>query len=203
MKALLKSLVVAAAVVTATAASAQVDNSLRVRGTITALDGNDVTVQTTAGQSVKVKLNPNYTALLYTPIKLEDVKPNAYVAAASAPQPDGSLRALALVVFPDGMRGLNEGSKGWDLTPGSRMTNATIAQLVQQGSGRDITVRYESDKTQTISVPERTPVASFAATDKAAVAVGAKTVIFATRNADGTISGGLIGVGKDGFMPPV
>jgi len=101
------------------------------------------------------------------------------------------------------MRGLNEGSKGWDLTPGSRMTNATVAQLVRQEGAREITVRYEADKTQKISVPERTPVASFAPTDKAVVAVGAKTVIFATRNADGTLSGGLIGIGKDGFMPPV
>lgn len=195
--------VAAAALGVATIAFAQTDNSLRVRGSVSAIDGNELTVKTTAGQTAKVKLDATYNVLLYTPIRLEDVAPNAYVAAASAPQPDGSLRALAVVVFPEGMRGLNEGTKGWDLTPSSRMTNATIAQLVEQGDGREITVRFDGDETQRIMVPERTPMASFGPADNALLKVDASVVVFATRNPDGSLSSSLIGVGKEGYLPPI
>lgn len=199
----LQTIVLIAALGAASGAPAQSDNSLRVRGTVAALDANILTIRTTSNQMAEVKLNPDYSTILYTPIKLEDVKPNAYIAAASAPQPDGSLRALALVVFPEAMRGLNEGTKIWDLGPSSRMTNATVAQLIDQSGANELTVRFDGDKEQKIVVPEGTPLATFASADKSAIAVGTKAVVFATRGPDGSLSAGLVGIGKDGFSPPV
>jgi hypothetical protein len=179
------------------------DNALRVRGTVSAVAGNELTVQTAAGQSVKVQLADKHTVLLYTPLKLSDIKPNSYVAVASVPQPDGSLRAVGLAVFPEGMRGLNEGTKGWDIAPGSRMTNATLAQFVEQGKGGEVVLRYEGSKTQKVVVNENVPVSTFAPAERSALGVGSKVVVFATRQGDGSLTSGLVGVGKDGYMPPV
>jgi hypothetical protein len=183
-------------------AFAQADNTLRVRGTVTAIDGDNLTVQNSAGQSVRVKLAAAYNVIEYTPIALADIKPNAYLAVASQPQADGSLRAISVVVFPESMRGLNEGAKGWDLTPGSRMTNATAGTIAASPEGRELTLTFKGE-TQKIAVPERAPVTTFAPTDKARLQVGTRAVVFATRGADGTITGGLVGISKDGSLPPI
>jgi hypothetical protein len=184
------------------AAQAQQSEAVRVRGTVTALGDGVVTVQTSAGQSTKVSLAKDYRVLVYTPIKFADVAPNAYVAVASSPTADGGLRALGVVVFPEAMRGLNEGTKGWDLAPGSRMTNATVGQINKQGAG-EIVVTFGKGEEQKIQISDSTRVATFTAGDTAAIAVGAKVVVFATKESDGSHKSGMVGVGKDGYMPPV
>jgi hypothetical protein len=184
------------------AAQAQQGEAVRVRGTVTAVGDGAVTVQTGSGQSTKVSLAKDYRVLVYSPIKFADVAPNAYVAVASSPTPEGGLRALGVVVFPEAMRGLNEGSKGWDLTPGSRMTNATVGQINKQGAG-EIVVKFGKGEEQKIQITDNTRVATFVAGDAGAIAVGAKVVIFATKEADGSHKSGMVGVGKDGYMPPV
>ncbi len=195
----------AAALAAAGPALAQTDNTLRVRGTVTAITAEALTIQTGAGESVMVKLGANHTVLGYTPIRLEDVASNAYIAAASTQLPDGSLRALSLIVFPEQMRGLNEGTKGWDLGPNSRMTNATVAQFTPGPDGtRQLSVRFGRDgQTQSLSVTPQTHIRTFAVVDRALLVVGAQAVAFATRAADGSISSGLIGIGLDGRLPPV
>lgn len=186
-------------------AHAQTDNELRVRGTISAIAADSVTVLTAAGEQIAVKLSPSYNVIAYAPIRLQDVAPNAYVGVASTPQADGSFRALSVVVFPEAFRGLNEGTKGWDLGPQSRMTNATVAQLAgQPDGGREILLRFGSNaQTQRVVVTPQTVVSTFGPADKALVAVGAKVVLFAARAADGTISSGIVAVGADGKVPPV
>jgi hypothetical protein len=193
------------ALLASSAAIAQTDNSLRVRGTVATVTTEAVTVQTGAGETITVKLNANYNVIGYTPIKIEDVPTNAYIASASAPQPDGSLRALSLIVFPESMRGLNEGTKGWDLGPNSRMINATVAQFVPQADGtRELTVKFGKEgQTQKIAITSATQISTFAIAEKSLLAPGAKVVLFSVRGADGSISSGLVGVGKDGKVPPV
>ena len=58
------------------------------------------------------------------------IKPGAFVGAATMPQPDGTLIALEVLVFPEAMRGSGEGHYAWDLKPGSMMTNATVIDVV-------------------------------------------------------------------------
>lgn len=183
-------------------AHAQQGESVRVRGSVTALGEDLISVQTASGQNTKVALDKDYRVLVYSPIKVADITPNAYVAVASSPRVGGGLQAMGVVVLPQAMRGMNEGSMGWDLTPGSRMTNATVGQINQQGTG-EITVRFGKGEEQKMQLTERTRFATFAFGDAAAVTVGAKVVVFATKEADGTVKSGVIGVGKDGYVPPL
>jgi len=46
------------------------------------------------------------------------------------PQPDGSLNAVEVHIFPESMRGTGEGHYPWDLRPQSTMTNANVEQIV-------------------------------------------------------------------------
>ncbi len=185
-----------------TSAAAQSDNTLRVRGTVTAIAADAITVQASSGQSVTVKLKPNYGVIQYVPIKITDVVANAYVAVASQPQADGSLKALSVVVFPEAMRGMGEGTKGWDLTAGSKMTNATAGNIAAKPDGRELTLTFKGE-TQKISVPETASITTFTKVDATALRVGSKIVAFAERAADGTISSGFVGTSKDGSLPPI
>lgn len=189
-------------VIPGVAAAADAD-AQRVRGTVQAVAGNSLTMRTPAGQDVQIALNPDYKVLLYRPLALKDVAPNAYIGVASAPQPDGGSRALAIVVFPEPMRGMNEGNSAWDLIPGSRMSNATVAQLVGTAQTGELTVRFKDERTQRIAVTERTPVSTFAPTTREALAPGARAIVFASRSADGALTATFVGVGQDGYAPPL
>jgi hypothetical protein len=52
-----------------------------------------------------------------------------------ASQPDGSLNAVEVHIFPESMRGTREGHYPWDLQPQSTMTNANVEQVVSAVDG--------------------------------------------------------------------
>ncbi len=173
---------------------------LRVRGTITAVEGDTVTVENAAGQLVDVALQ-NPVVLLYRDIALSDVPDDAYVAIPSIVAGDGTRRALGLVVFPEAMRGQDEGFKAWDLTPESGMTNATLAQIVQRGGENIITVTY-GDEEQTVFVPTTASITTFAPAPNISVETGLNVVIFADDAGD-SISGRFVGIHENGTLPPL
>jgi hypothetical protein len=205
-KLVLKSFLLSAIPATVMAMSASVlaqqGEAVRVRGTISSIENNTVSVQTASGQTTKVVLAKDYRVLVYSPIKFSDVSANAYVAVASSPSADGGLKAMGLVVFPEAMRGLNEGTKHWDLTPGSRMTNATVGVINKQGSG-EIVVTFGKGDEQRIQITDQTRVSTFVLGESGALKAGSKVVVFATKDADGSITSGMVGIGKDGYMPPI
>lgn len=182
-----------------TAATAQAE-PLRVRGTVSAVDGATITVENAAGQAIEVTLTEP-VVLMYRDIALTDVPENAYVAVPSIPAADGQRRALGLVVFPEAMRGLDEGFKSWDLTPESGMTNASVAQIVARGGENVLTVSY-GDEQQTIFVPSTAPVTTFAPAPEEKIKVGDNVVVFADDN-NGTVSGKFVGVHENGGLPPL
>ena len=62
----------AAALVVASAADAQI--SVRIRGTITALEGNVLSVNSRDGRDVKIQLADNVTVAVAKAIRLSDLK---------------------------------------------------------------------------------------------------------------------------------
>lgn len=196
---ILKTSLIGAALVASTI-SAAVADPMRVRGTITGIEGNTVTVENSAGQSTVVTLNEP-VVLLYRDIPLSEVPENAYLAIPSIAAGDGQRRALGLVVFPEAMRGMDEGFKGWDLTPESGMTNATLAQVSARGGENILKVTY-GEVEQTVFVPPTAPVTTFAPAPDMAVAAGQNVVIFAD-NSGGAVSGKFVGIHENGGLPPL
>ena len=58
------------------------------------------------------------------------------------PQADGTQRAIAVNVFPEDMRGRNEGHFPFNFLPRATMTNAAVTGTATVGADRHLTLRY-------------------------------------------------------------
>jgi hypothetical protein len=174
-----------------------------VRGTITAFEGNVLSVKTRDGKDVKVELADKATAATVQAVKLSDIKPGDGVGATTKSGSDGKLTALEVHVFPASMPIPNEGHRPWDLEPGSMMTNARVTAVVQATSGRELTLSYK-DGSQKIHVPEGAPVVTAVPADRSALKPGEYVFFSAEHAADGKMTAaGRIQVSKDGVRPPM
>jgi hypothetical protein len=182
---------------------AQQPPTVRVRGTIEAVDGSLLTVKSREGADLKVRLADNVAVFGVAKIAISEIKQGSYIGVAAMPEPDGTQRALAVHIFPETQRGAAEGFRPWDLRPNSTMTNATVAETVAGTDGHKILVKYK-DGEKNVVVPPDTPIVTFVAGDKSELKPGAKIIIFsATRKEDGTLEAARVNVGRDGLTPPM
>jgi uncharacterized protein YdeI (BOF family) len=198
---LFRGLVVAALVLASPIACAD-DPPVRVRGTIERIEGDTYIVKARSGDELKVKLAATAGVSAVVKASLADAKPGTYVGIAGMPQADGSQRALEVLVFPEAMRGVAEGHRGWDLQPSSTMTNGNVDQSVVSNDGQVLTVKYK-DGEKKITVPADAPIVAFVPGDKHELKVGASIFIAAaTRQPDGTLLAPRVAVGR-GVTPPM
>ena len=170
-----------------------------LRGTISAVSGDVIAVKTRRGETVSVTLDPNLSVAGVFKSQLADIKPGSFIGTAAAPQPDGTLKALEVTVFPPGITG-GDGHYAWDLEPNSTMTNGTVGEL-STAKGRTITVKYPNGEKQ-IVVPDDVPVVSFHPSSRTALVVGAHVTVNPIKAADGSTHAGRIQVGEGGMIPP-
>jgi len=183
-------------------AAALAQNAVRVRGTITAIDGNVLSVKSREGQDLKIELAAKTTFAYVKALKLEDVKPGTPLGTSAVKGPDGKLIARELHLFSPERGVPNEGHRPWDLEPGSTMTNAMVTAVAQAAGGREITLTYKDGKQQVI-VPEGIPVVTAVEADRSLLKPGEYVVVAATLGADGKITATRVQVSKDGVKPPV
>ena len=189
--------------VLASAAWAQQPPTVRIRGTIEAVDGPTLSIKTREGNDVKVKMTDNVVVVGIAKSALSDIKQGSYIGVSAMPEPDGTQKALAVHIFPEAQRGAAEGFRPWDLRPNSTMTNATVAETVAGTDGQNIMVKYK-DGEKKVVVPPGTPIVAFVTADKAELKPGAKIIIFgATKKDDGSLEAARVGVGLDGITPPM
>jgi hypothetical protein len=174
----------------------------RIRGDVLRLDANILQVKTRAGETLTVKLADNFAVSAIVRRNLAAVVPGAFVGTATMPNPDGTLRALEVLVFPEASRGSGEGHYPWDLQPGSMMTNATVSDVVAVDAARRMTLRYK-DGEKVVVVPPDAPIVTFEPGDRAMLVPGAHVILGAARQPDGTLTASRISVGKDGLVPPM
>jgi hypothetical protein len=176
---------------------------LRVRGTITAVDGDVLSVKTREGKDLRVTLTDKTAVATVQAVKLADIKPGDAVGATTTAGPDGARIALEVHVFPASLGVPNEGHRPWDLAPGSTMTNARVSAVVQATNGRELTLSYK-DGSQKVVIPDGAPVVTAVPADRAALRPGEYVFFTADQAADGTLTpGGRIQVSKDGVRPPM
>jgi hypothetical protein len=184
-------------------ASAQQPPTVRIRGTIEAVDGAMLTVKSREGTDMKVRMTDNVAVTGVAKIAKSDIKPGSYIGVTGMPQPDGSQKALAIHVFPEAMRGTGEGFRPWDLRPNSTMTNATVDQKVEANDGDTIVVKYKDGEKKVLVTPD-TPIVTFVPGEKSELKPGAKIIIFgATKKGDGSLEANRVNVGLDGITPPM
>ena len=175
----------------------------RIRGDVVALDGLSLQVKSRSGETLAIKLADNYVVTAVVKIDVTAIKAGAFVGTATVPQPDGTLTSLEVLVFPESMRGSNEGHYPWDLKPGSMMTNATIVDVASSGQGgRRMTLKYK-DGEKSIVVPEDVPIVTFEPGEKSMLVPGAHVLLTATKQPDGSLTAARVAVGKNGLVPPM
>jgi hypothetical protein len=175
----------------------------RIRGDLVALEGLNLQVKSRAGEAFAVKLAENYGVTAVVKLDVAAIKVGSFVGAASMPQPDGTQNALEVLVFPEAMRGSNEGHYPWDLQPGSMMTNATVADaVVVERVGYRMTLKYKDGEKIVIVAPD-TPIVTFEPGDKAMLVPGAHIIVTAAKQADGSLTAARVAVGKNGLVPPM
>jgi riboflavin synthase alpha subunit len=175
----------------------QPPQTVRVRGTIEAVNGGVLTVKSRDGSNLTIKLADNARVSIAVKVPLSEVKVNSYVAVTAMPQADGSQRATEVMIFPEALRGTGEGHGPWDSRPQSTMTNATVTQTVAGVDGETLTVKYKNEEKKII-VPSDAAVITTKPADKSDLKPGVKIFIFAaTKQPDGTLQATNITIGRD------
>lgn len=183
-------------------ASAEGGAKSNVRGTVVGATANAVKVKTREGKTVSIALADGWKISSLARASLASVKPGDFVGIASMPNAKGD-RALEVLIFPPALKGLGEGSYGWDLKPKSSMTNASVTNLVKGVNGRTVTLSYNGGQQKTINIPPSAPVVTFAAATPADLKPGAPVFIPAEVGAGGSLSAHQVVVGKNGVAPPM
>ena len=179
-------------------AVATAQTPMRIRGTITGLNGDVLSVKTRDGKDVKVNLAPNLTVSAAKAVTLADFGPGTYVGSTAKKNAAGQLVATEVHRLPPQAPA---GHTPWDSAPGDTMTNANVAKVVKVAGGNELTLQYK-DGSQTILVPDSTPIVDFVPGDKSLLVPGATVFIGAQVAADGKVSAGRVAVSKDGVKPP-
>jgi hypothetical protein len=115
----------------------------RLRGIVTAVTGDEVTVHTATGDvSMSVSGDTKYLTTVHAEVK--NITADSYIGVATK-DVGGKQAALDIIIFPSAMKGAAEGHFGWDRMPdttlaggaktASSMTNGSVAAVAQGGSG--------------------------------------------------------------------
>ncbi|MDP9095971.1 MAG: hypothetical protein M3N26_05365 [Pseudomonadota bacterium] len=150
----------------------------RVRGTISAVSGDGITLSTGNGE-VTIHQDANTKYLKVVKASLDRVAQDSFIGTATK-EVGGKLIALEVVVFPPAMKGTGEGHYAWDriqdtttaggssatssmmtngtvsavqasgATANSTMTNGTVSATDAKGGVKQITVGYKNPKDGTM-----------------------------------------------------
>src|SRR3954454_21604536 len=127
-------------------------SNMRVRGTISSLDGDVLSVKSRDGKDLKLQLTPDAQIAVAKKLSLADIKPGTYVGVTSVPQGGKQIDKEVHLIPPTAP----SGHMDWDLVPGSKMTNANLEAAVASSGGNEISLKYKDYK-QKITVPSGTP----------------------------------------------
>jgi hypothetical protein len=214
--ALIRSCLAALALLPRSALAQQDAPQVHVRGVVAALHADTLDVRTRAGEVVHLTLPEQVSVGQVEKADLSAVSEGTFIGTTAVAQPDGTLRATEVHVFPESMRGRGEGHRPWDLAPGSSMTNATvagapagessmtnatIARATGSGAERVLTLRYPGGE-QTVRVSGKTPIVRIAPGDRALLVPGAHVFAIAT-GAGEALTARAVLVGKGKVVPPM
>ncbi len=185
----------------ATYAAAQSPATVHIRGTVDAVNATLLQVTSRDGDKLSISLPEKLPVTEIVPAQISDIKSGTYIGTAAVTEPDGTLRALEVQVFPESRRGVGEGSHPWDLRPQSSMTNGTAANVVGT-NGRTLTVEYKGGEKKLV-VPPNAPIITYEPGTRDMLTPGSHVIITAQKSSSGTLVATNVSVGKNGLTPPM
>ncbi|HVJ52376.1 MAG TPA: DUF5666 domain-containing protein [Aliidongia sp.] len=201
---LVKSLIVALAIMSAVPAWAQAPEGtrMRIRGTVERLEGQTLIVKSRSGDALAMNFPAGTMVVGMVKSSLADIKSGDFVGVTSINGENGERQALEVHIFPEAMRGTNEGQVPWDLTPDSLMTNGAISGSASAAKGQKLTVNYKGRETE-VTVTPQTPIVAFAPADASLLKPGAAVLVQVLKQPDGSMTVLRVNAEKDGVKPPM
>lgn len=95
-------------------AATAVPQTTRIRGTIESVKDDSAAVRAYDGKTVDLRLNSATKFAAVQPSSLADIKSGDFIGAG-ATGPEGQLKAIEVVIFPESMRGTGEGHYPWSV----------------------------------------------------------------------------------------
>jgi len=167
-------------------------NSVNIRGKVTGLKGQDLSVAAPNGE-VRVTVPDKAVIRQEMAIKLSDIAPGMYLGTTAEKQPDGMFRASEVHVFSEDQRGTGEGHKPMPNgpTPNSTMTNGNVERVedvaVKDVKGRVMSVKYKDGEVK-VFVPPDVPLIKRVVVNRDALKSGAEVSVTAAPGADGSMT---------------
>ena len=180
------------------AAAAIAQANVRVRGTITKVSGDTLSVKTKEGREVQLHLTPDAQVVTAKKTTLQEMGPNAYVGVTSVKDSQGRLVAKEVHALGPQVPQMHG---PWDSTPNSFMTNANIAANASTSGGNELTLKYK-DGEQKILVTKDTEIVTFVPGTRADLKPGETIFSGAKVEGDGKFVSPRVAVSKDGVKPP-
>jgi hypothetical protein len=157
----------------------------QVEGTITAVEADAVTVMTPTGNPVRIVATGETLVIQRKAVALDNIKPNDFVGVTARREPDGSLTALSINVFPPEFRDRVRQAQ-FVMDTGNVMTNATVFQNVRRIEGRTLYLKL-GDGSVVIAVPKDVAVLRLTLIRFSALRPGMPVVARGTAGPDGTL----------------
>ncbi len=177
--------------------AAEAQTNVRVRGTITGIDGKLLSVKSRDGKDLRIELADNLTVGVAKAVRFEEFKVGDYVGATTKPGPDGMPVAVEVhylaPTVPEGQLASDQ--------PGSTMTNANVISTVAGTGSRELTLQYK-DGMHRFTVPEGVPLVRTVPGTRGDLVPGEYVFVGAQAAADGALTAARIQVSKDGVKPP-
>jgi Domain of unknown function (DUF5666) len=179
-----------------TAALAQ--TNVRVRGTITALNGDVLSVKSRDGRDIQLHLAPDAQVVTTKKVSADEFKPGSYVGVTSVKGPDGQLVAKRVHAIGPQVPQMHA---PWDSIPNSMMTNANIVSSAKVSGGNELTLKNKEGEQKILLTPE-TEYYNFTPGSRADLKPGETIFSGARVGDDGKFMTQRVAVSKDGVNPP-
>ncbi len=193
----LSAALIIAALTAALPAAAQ--ESSRLRGEVTKVSGDTLTVKSDDGKTADVTLEGGYTISHAVAIKLADIKPGTFVGVGASLPENGVMKAIQVVVFPPNTRA-SERHGAWGSDSNATMTNAPATMVVAGQSAGKLTLTTGGQNYE-IAVPPDAVVVRIEDGNKDLLKPGAWINIANVANKDGKLSAKAVGVSDDKRYP--
>ena len=192
---LLHTVLLAGIIALSTAAHGQ--QSINIRGTLTAVDGKMLSVKTRDGKDLQVELPDGVNVSITMPFSMADIKAGMALAVTTVKRADGATVAIDVRPIPPTA---SLYLAPYDLQPNSSMTNASVEAMVQAAEGRELLLNYKTGTANVLVLPD-TPMSRSAPGNRADLVPGEAINIAARPDKDGTLLATRVQVGKNGLKP--
>lgn len=162
----------------------------QIEGFVFAGDATSVTVTLRNNDRVRVIATAETRIILRTPVQLTAIRPNDFVGVTSRREPDGSLTALSINIFPPEYKGQIREAQ-FVMQTGNMMTNAIVFQNVKRLDGRTLYLRLP-DGSSVINVPVTTDTFRLTVARITDLKPGMRIVARGASNSDGTFAASSI-----------